>query len=159
MYQQVLDNNYAEVKRLLRRRNVIGEVNPATIEKAFKKHGEKFMLELLEIITPEDSNFTGLFQPLSTDAINYAQTGYQIPELELENAVKTGGKFWSFWDNLLNRVDNTGKTIGQFKADTNQKYLYNNQQAQFQAAQNNTRLIYAGAGFLVVVILLLIFKK
>ena len=156
MYQQVLNDNYSGVKRLLRRRNVIGEVCPGTIEKAFHRHGEKFMLELLEIITPDDSNFTGLFAPLSPEAINYAG-GNTIPELELENAVKAGGKFWSFWDNFLNRVDTTGKTIGQFKFDSsglNQPYQ------QYPLPQDNTRLIYAGAGLLiVVVVLLLIFKK
>lgn len=161
MFEQVLNDNYAEVKRLLRRRNVIGDVSPATIEKAFQKHGEKFMMELLEIITPNDSNFSGLFLPLSSEAINYAQGNSVVPELELEKAVKEGGKFWSFWDNLLNRVDNTGQTIGNFKINSSgfnqQPY---NQAAQYPAQTFNPRLIYAAAGFLVVVVvLLLIFKN
>ena len=160
MFQNILNQHYADVKRLLRRYKIIGDVSPATIEKAFNRKGEKFMMELLEIITPDDSSYTNLLT--NTAVLNGQIANQMISEQQLEKAVNEGGKFWSFWNNLLSGIANTGQAIGQFKTNvsgantiTAQDELY------YRASQaNNNRLIFAGAGFLVVVIiLLLIFRK
>jgi hypothetical protein len=162
-FQQVLNDNYAEVKRLLRRRKVIGDVNPATIEKGFNRHGERFMLELLEIITPDDSSFTGLISPqMASDAAGFMSYASQNPVsgYELEKEIEQKGKFWGFWDNLLNRVDSTGKAIGQLKYDAAGYNAQVQPPAYMQQAQSQKNLLMIGGGLLAfILVLLIIFKK
>jgi hypothetical protein len=147
----VLAQNRTEVKHLLRRYRVVGEPNISTIQKAHNKHGENFMIKLLEIIAPT-SNFSagiGLMtpeNPFVQDAITYAQT----------QQTQQPGKFWSFWDNLLGKVANTGATINQFKQDVNAPV----EQPLQQESNARSTLVFAAAGVLVlVVVLILIFRK
>jgi hypothetical protein len=151
------------VKRLLRRSHVVGQPNMESIQKGFDKHGEPFMLKLLNIITPTEAAFTELIQPksaiLSGAAIDTKTlSGVRTQDLAASNET---GKFWSFWDKLLNGIGSTGEALGKFKndiaADTaNPEYT----QQQAATIASNTKILYmVAAGFVALIILILILRK
>ena len=160
---QVLQENSSAVKRLFRRNHVIGGLNMDTIKKGFEKHGEKFMMDLLEIITPTEASFSGLIEPKSAILVN---TPIDTKTLAVSKVNATAepaetGKFWSFWDKLLNGVSSTGTAINEFKqnlaASPSEPAITPQQQAQ-QA--NNSRMLYmVAAGFVLLIILILIIRK
>ena len=153
---QILHNNRFEVEQLFRRHRVLGPVNMETVRQAHNRHGENFMMKLLEIVTPRNqAAFTSLANPhenpFVADAFNYSA----------EQEKQQSGKFWQFWDNLLNKVDATGETIGEFKRDvsgvpTENDYLM--YQAAAQRQRSNALFMAAGVVVLILV-LILIFKK
>lgn len=143
---QIINQNEFEVRSLLRRYRVLGDPSIETINRAHQQHGPEFMTKLLGIVTPQTSNFTGIGATvLPGSFINTYATQQQKP------------KFWSFWDNLLNRVDATGQTIGQFKTNAAGQPVQNVQYVQ-QQQQQKTVLIIA-AVLIVAIVAILIFKK
>jgi hypothetical protein len=161
--EQVLQNNRAAVGMLLRNYRVVGPVNMDTIRRAHNRHGENFMLKLLEILVPDTDSFSTIITPETSAVISQAintnpSTAAQLEQIQAE--AQTKGKFWSFWDNLLNRIGNTGETIGKFKEDT-QSTVNRQEYLGYEIAQRNrSQVIFALAGVLVFVILLiLLFRK
>nr|WP_319570246.1 hypothetical protein [uncultured Draconibacterium sp.] len=163
---QLLQKHRAEVKRLFRKYTVIGDVSMATVEKGFNQHGEKFMLDLLAIITPDDSSFSAVAATSSVSSAldNLNLFSGKASEAELEKAVNEGGKFWGFWQKLFSTVDDAGQAIGQFKINSSGQVsspFYQAQNPQIQAqmqlqAKNRSRLIFTAAGFLVSLVLVVI---
>ena len=155
--EQVLDYYSPEIRFLLRKYRVIGAVNMETIQRAHSQYGERFMMELLEIITPEDSEFTSLFtqeNPFVAQSLQYQQNAPK----DVQTA--QSGKFWGFWENLLTKVDSTGETINQIKQNVSGS---NNPGVQAQYVPVNpdrskTILVIAGVLILLIVSILL-FKK
>ena len=150
-----------KVRQLLRRYRVLGDPTIDTIKTAHDQHGETFMMKLLEIIVPNTSNFTALIKPVTP----FVTTGesldtktlatYREPETPEEK-----GKVWTFWEKLLGTVAKTGDTIEGFKdnlAATQTPVVVNQQPA---VVSNRSKLIYAAAGALVLIIVLtLIIRK
>lgn len=152
---QILQSNRFEVEQLLRRYRVLGPANMETIRRAHNQYGENFMMKLLEIVTPRnEAAFTSLMtpeNPFVADALEYSR----------EQQPQKTGKFWQFWNNLLNTVDRTGETIGEFKRDVSgipPETEFLAYQAQAQRARSNSIFMAAGAVVLILV-LILIFKK
>lgn len=157
---QVLQANSFQVKQLLRRARIVGEPNMDSIQRGFNKHGETFMLKLLDIITPTEAGFTALIQPKSA----LLQSGINTTKL-MPMAVQTDGRpspegrtIWTFWEKLLGGIGATGEAIGKFKTDI---------AAPVQTAggpspdtAKNTKLLYmAASGFVAMIILILILRK
>jgi len=159
--EQVLDYYRPEVGFLLRKYRVIGDVNMDTIKKAHGQYGERFMMDLLEIITPDDASFTNLFTLENPFVQNLIATQQQqVTKQDVASA--QSGKFWSFWDNLLNGINKTGETIKDFKSDINQPPESQAYQTAavpvVNADRNKTILIIAGV-LVVSIVAILIFKK
>lgn len=158
-----------EIRVLLKKNNCyFGRVDMAAIQRAHKKHGESFMLKLLEIITPDDSSFTNLAGIATIGAVQAQQNLTAAQQLEAATDEKKGGKFWGFWENLFNTVDKAGQTVADFKADVYSdpnKQFYdgapvNIQQQQLLQQKKTQNLIFAAGGaLLLLVIVLLIIKK
>ena len=144
----LLQQNAPAVGLLLRRYRVQG--NPASIETinaAHRQHGAAFLTELMAILTPTAS-FTGIGGVIAPGGI-----ASQV-------APVTAGKnkFWNFWDNLLNRVDSTGKAIGQFKLDASGNMVLIDEAAASQQRTQTMVLIIAGV-IVLAIVAVLIFKK
>jgi hypothetical protein len=160
---EVLQSNRFAVSQLLRRYRVIGEPNMQTIERAFNRHGEAFMLKLLDIITPDHASFTALIEP--KQAIVTSSGTLDTKTLATSQA-STGttastGKFWKFWDDLLTGISKTGETLGEFKANLETSPTdYELTDEEKAAQQNRTRMLFWVVGAIIVLMLLiLIFKK
>lgn len=160
---QVLQENSSAVKRLFRRNHIYGEPNIETVKQGFEKHGENFMLKLLEIITPTEASFSDLIQPrsaiLTTTPIDTKTLAVSKVNATAEPAET--GKFWSFWDKLLNGIDSTGKALGGFKTDiagSAAEPTYTPEQ-QAQQAANTKLLYYVAAGFVFLILIILILRK
>lgn len=160
---QVLQENSSAVKRLFRRNHIYGEPNMETVRQGFEKHGENFMLKLLEIITPTEASFSDLIQPrsaiLTTTPIDTKTLATSKVNTTAE-PVETG-KFWSFWDKLLNGIDSTGKAIGGLKTNISGSVAETPATPEQQAQQAaNSRVLYMVAGgFVLLIILILILRK
>lgn len=160
---QVLQENSSAVKRLLRRSHVVGEPNMESIKKGFEKHGENFMLKLLEIITPDESSFTGLIEPRGAILVNPTLDTKTLatPVKTASTTTADSGKFWGFWDKLLNGIDSTGKAIGGFKTDiagSAAEPVYTPEQ-QAQQSSNSRMLYMVAGGFVFLILLILILRK
>lgn len=172
--QTILDHHSIEVQGLLRKHKIAGELEIGTIRKAYDQKGEPFMMDLLQIITPTSSflgigkgnGFLGLGKakeesfaydpladPLSDEYYNAA--------IASPSAATTGGG-WNFWDKLLNNVSKTGDTISKVKGDLSGQSAANtallNSQAQ-QETSNSNMLYFVAAGFVALIIIILILKK
>lgn len=147
----LLQQNSGDVNRLLRRYRVFGPTTIDTINTAHRQHGAPFMAQLMAILTPTSSfghygNAAG-----SVGVIDTATTSQQA-------ATPQKGKFWSFWDKLLSRVDATGKTIGQFKYDSAGNAILTGDENYRQQQNQNRVLIIAGL-IVLALVAVLIFKK
>ena len=148
---KILQQNAEAVKMLLRRYRVLGDPNIETINAAHRTHGAAFMAELMTILTPS-SSFTGLGGIIQPGGL----VDSALQSQQQQNQQK--GKFWIFWDNLLNRVDSTGKAIGQFKYDSAGNAIY--QDASYIQQQQTQKMVLVIAGLIVVAIVaILIFKN
>jgi hypothetical protein len=156
---QVLDQNSVKVRQLLRKHHVIGEPNMDSIRRGFDKHGSRFMLKLLGIITPPESRFSAQMSAFSYDPLADPLSDETWAAVEKENTpVASQGKFWSFWDNLLGKIGQTGEAIGQFQTDAAGQPTQTPEQLAIAAA--NTRTLYmVAAGFVALLIIILIVKK
>lgn len=151
--EELLKKHEKQISVLFRRRRINGPVNIETINQAYNRHGQSFMMELLQIITPnQTSNFTNLGQIVLPGGFVDTAVKSQAPAQPAKN------KFWSFWDNLLNRVDSTGKVIGQFKYDAAGNTIYQDNEYLRQQQTQKTVVIIA-AVIVVALVALLIFKK
>lgn len=162
---QVLQAHAPQVKHLLRRYHVAGPVDMNTIEKGYNKHGETFMMKLLEVIVPDTNSFTGLIQPLEANLTPVLDTKTLATSPEMAAAMveaQQPGKVWSFWDNLLNGITKTGETIADFKTSlaTNPQSTPGTYKAeQSGIATGKTLYLVAGAIILFIVLTLLFFRK
>ncbi len=156
---ELLQNNSARVGILLRKHRVPGPVNMETIKKAFDRKGEGFMMELMEILVPDQSNFETLIQPKSAVLTTQTDTKKLMP-MNTPTTQPKGG-FWNFWDKLLNTVASTGDTIQEFKSDvaTEPAQVYETAADEAKAASRSKTLylVAAGIGFFILIILL--FRK
>lgn len=146
-----LYNHSFQVRELLRQHHVIGPVNIATINKAHALHGERFMMKLMKILVPD--NFTGLGSVVTAPATQ------QAFEYNQNLTEQNTGKFWKFWNNLLGATAATGQTIGNFRTDVSG--MGNQQQYYAQMADTRQKnIMFVGAGLLVLVlVIILLFKK
>lgn len=157
---QVLENNSFEVKQLLRRARIVGEPNMESIQRGFNKHGEPFMMKLLQIITPTEASFTALIQPKSA-VLNSGLSQTQLMPMQTATPTESTGKVWTFWEKLLNGIGATGETLGKFKSDvagTQQQPEVTAQQAVI-TAQNSKMLYLVAGGFVALILLILIIRK
>lgn len=170
--QTLLDNKSFEVEGLLRKHKIAGPLHIDTIKKAYDAKGEPFMMELLAIITPTSSflgigkgnGFLGLGK--STAGFVYDPLADPLSDETFEAASNTSateaastGKGWTFFDNLLNLATKTGSTIGSVKNDVSGQA---NADALYLAQQNasNSNMLYiVAAGFIALIIIILILKK
>ena len=157
---ELLQKNSVRVGILLRKHRITGAVDMDTIKKAFERKGENFMIELMQILVPDQSNFETLIQPKS--AILAA------PKLETKNLMPMNstttqpqGGFWSFWDKLLNTVATTGEAIQQFKTDvqTAPASAYETAAQEKQAASHTKTLYLVAAGIVALIVIILIIRK
>jgi len=149
--QTLLDNKSFEVEGLLRKHKIAGPLHIDTIKKAYDAKGEPFMMDLLAIITPT-SNYTTV---LNNDLM-VPRTGQLVTSAQPAAAT---GKGWTFFDNLLNLATKTGSTIGSVKNDVSGQA---NADAMYLAQQNasNSNMLYiVAAGFIALIIIILILKK
>lgn len=158
--QPILDNHSIEVSGLLRKYKIPGDLSIDTIKKGYDRVGEEFMMELLQIITPNSkiSNFTTLSDYENLGA-SFDSTLAPISENKPTTA-ETGG--WGFWDNLLNYATKTGTTIGTVKNDITGKTAadtVNLALANQAAATNNNILYFVAAGFILLIVIILIMRK
>jgi hypothetical protein len=157
----VLNENAVRVGILLRKYRIIGAPTISTIKKAFEQKGERFMLELLEILVPDNSSFgdliapkTGLIQSAPIDTKTLAVSSFAQPTEQNKN-----GGFWGFWEKLLSGVNSTGQTIDQFKQDIASKPIEYSSETN-PTNPSNPKLIYmVAAGFIVLIVLILILRK
>ena len=160
--EKTLENHDFEVRSLLRRYHILGAPNMDTIKVAHDQHGENFMMKLLEVLVPDTDSFTELITPITP----FVTTSKELDTKTLATAiepttVEEKGKVWSFWENLLNGISQTGATLGQFKESLNaspKTPVYTEQEAA--AASTRSKTIYIVAGSLVAfIILILILRK
>lgn len=147
----ILSAKQWEVKNLLRRYKIVGPPTIETIQQAHTQKGDRFMIDLLKVISPQ-SNFTNL----GTIVYPGSMLSNNIQAAQNQTAPKS--KFWAFWDNLLGRVASTGVAIGQFKAEINAPDQYT-QAAMLQQQQRNRLIFGAAAILMVIIVLTLIFRK
>jgi hypothetical protein len=153
--QTILENKEFEVRGLLRRHNIAGDLNIDTIKKAHDAKGDYFMMDLLQILTPT-SNYTALLEPRMA-SIPTPLMGTQ--SVNAPTAIDTeSGKGWKFWDNLLNYANKTGETIGNIKQEVSGTQAIP-QNGNYQQQPDNKMLYYIAAGFVALIIIILIFKK
>ena len=156
--EQVLQHNSARVGQLLRKHRIIGAPNMDTIKKAFEQKGERFMLELMEILVPNQSNFEDMIQPRSGTIAQTIDTKTLAPMNATTS--KPQGGFWSFWDKLLNTVDNTGEAIQKFKTDMQTDAPQDYDPNAAAKADSQTKTLYlVAAGFVALIVIILIFRK
>jgi len=158
--EQVLQENEFQVKQLLRRSRVVGEVDMNSIQRGFEKHGEPFMLKLLEIITPTEASFTDLIAPKQAVLTTTPIDTKTLMTSTTSNTATTG-KVWTFWEKLLGAVGSTGQALGQFKNDlAAAPSQTETSPEQIATAASNSKLLYmVAAGFVVLIIIILILRK
>jgi hypothetical protein len=169
--QPILDKNSFQVAGLLRRHKIAGPVTVATIQTAYDRKGEQFMMELLNIITPEKTSpFLGLFEgkakaKKAAEAAAYDPLADPLSE-ETYNAAlaesqpKQTGKFWSFFDKMFSTTEKAGQVIGQFKTDSAGNQLPTAGQPGYVDPQASNKMIYwVAGGFIALIIIILIVKK
>jgi hypothetical protein len=173
--QTILDNHAIEVQGLLRKHKIAGDLEIGTIRKAYDQKGEPFMMDLLQIITPTSSflgigkgnGFLGLgkkstaqvYDPLADPL---SDETWAAVESETTTGTTTSGKGWDWWNNLLNTASKTGDTISKVKSDISgqsaeQAALLNAQ--ALQDASNTNMLYFVAAGFIALIVIILILKK
>lgn len=138
------------IRMLLKRYRIYGPVTMDKINEAHSKYGEDFMIKLLQIVTPETSNFTALTGLATTAAVEATQ---------LNSTTQTGGKFWSFMDKLLGTVDRTGYTISNFKSNIDGSNSAAAYDLEVKAMRNRNIMIGAVVLIVLVLTILLISKK
>ena len=146
--QTILDNHSIEVQGLLRKHKISGPLEIDTIKKGYDQKGDTFMMELLQIITPT-SNFTSLQDYEASVATPVTATA----------TTATTGKGWAFFDNLLNLATKTGATIGSVQNDVSGQATANATYLASQNASNSNMLYIVAAGFIALIIIILILKK
>lgn len=155
----ILTKNSFAVKELFRRYNVMGNPSPATIQAAYNKHGDRFMMKLLSIITPnETSSYTDTLTPIKPLS-GVIQSTIDTKTLAIPTGATTESKSsgWTFWEKLLTAVSDTGKTIGQFKTDAAGNQI---PVEVGSTSNNNSKLLYIGAAaFALLIIMILIFRR
>ena len=147
--QTLLDNKSFEVEGLLRKHKIAGPLHIDTIKKAYDAKGEPFMMDLLAIITPT-SNYTTV---LNNDLM-VPRKGQLVT-----TAQPATGKGWTFFDNLLNLATKTGETIGSVKNDVSGQAKTDAMYLAQQNASNSNMLYVVAAGFIALIIIILILKK
>ncbi len=161
---QVLQKNSFEINQLLRRYRGIysGQLNMDTINAYYNKYGSDFMLKLLAIITPKQSAFTNSLTPIQplSGTIQTATLDTKTLATAAATAEKQSNG-WSFWDKLLTSIGKTGETIAQFKIDAqgNPVPVSSIETVSPDAAQNMKMIYLAAAALVVLIVLILIFKK
>jgi hypothetical protein len=156
--QKLLDEHRSLVAGLLRKHKISGEVNAETIKRAYDAKGEHFMMDLLAIITPNGStsnytpDLTSLMPMKSGQPVSTLQPGILTP-------APAKGKAWTFLDNLFNTATKAGEAIGSVQkntADPNTAQMLIIQQAE----TDKTNMLYLiAAGFIALILIILIFKK
>ncbi len=168
--QPILDKNSFEVAGLLRRHKIAGPVTVETIKTAYDRKGEQFMMELLNIITPEKTSpFLGLFEgkakaKKAAEAAAAQEDDSWQPESSdtsmTDPGAKSTGKFWSFFDKVFTTTEKAGQVIGQFKTDSAGNQLPTaGQPGYVDPAANNKILYWVAGGFIALIIIILIVKK
>lgn len=158
----IINTYQVEISGLLRRHKIAGPVSVQTIRQAHDQKGAYFMMDLLKIITPESPYTTELMAPRMAGPIT---AGLVIPTTyteakAAEAAAATTGKAWSFWDNLLNYAAKTAATIGEGKSAISSPGPAEQSAEMPAAGEPRTNTIYlVAAGFVVLIVVILIFKK
>lgn len=163
MSQQIntlLERNSTRVGILLRKHKIPGEVSVDTIKKAFERKGENFMIELMQILVPDQSNFESLITPKSAVLTTEQIDTKKLMPITTPTTQPKGG-FWNFWDKLLNTVATTGETIQQFKSDvaTEPAQVYDTAAQEAQAASRTKTLYLIAAGVIALILIILIVRK
>jgi hypothetical protein len=174
--QTILEKHRFEVEGLLRRHKIAGSASIETIKSAYDKKGSHFMMELLTIITPtssflgigEGKGFLGLGKSTTSESSVYDPLADPLSDetydaLMAETATtSTTGKGWTFWDKLLTNVSKTGDTISKVKSDISGQSAADtallNAQLQQDASTSNM-LYFIAAGFVALIIIILVLKK
>lgn len=155
--QSILQNHSFEVQGLLRKHKIAGDLSISTINKAYSQKGERFMMELLQIITPTSNfNYDPLADPLSDETL-----AAEAAEYDASHATnQTTGKFWTFWEKLLGTAVDTSKAIGQSKTNLSTPIGADGLPIPLYQETTNTNLLWLVAGgFVVLIVIILIFKK
>jgi hypothetical protein len=157
--QTILDTHSIEVQGLLRKHNIPGNMSIDAVKRGYDEKGEQFMMELLQIITPT-SSFLGLG---SKSAPTFSYDPYADPlsdEYATPDTTTATGKGWLFWDNLLNYANKTGETIGAVKKDiSGTGDTQRGSAITLQQDASTNMLYYVAAGFVALIIIILIFRK
>lgn len=165
---QLLQTKSQKVKNLMRHYRVAGGADMATVEKGYKKHGERFMMKLLEILVPDENSFSYLTATIPSIQPTAIATSLDTKTLatsaNLDKAIAdtdSKGGFWGFWDKLLNTVAKTGQTVEDLKTNLAADPSINiSTEEQAAASKSRTTLYLVGAVILVAVIVaLFIFRK
>lgn len=165
--QSILQNHSFEVQGLLRKHKIAGDLSVDTINKAYNLKGEQFMMELLKIITPTSSflgigkgnGFLGLGKSTKESASDEDEDE-DIADTATVTAPKETGRFWTFWEKLLGTAVDTSKAIGQSKANLSTPIGADGLPIPLYQETTNTNLLWLVAGgFVVLILIILIFKK
>ena len=160
--QTILDDHGIEVRGLLRKHNIPGDMSIDAIKRGYDEKGEQFMMELLQIITPT-SSFLGLGSK-STPTFGYDPYTDPLSDQYATPDTAATGKGWLFWDNLLNYATKTGETIGAVKKDISGSAApggtaVRTDSAPLQQDAASNMLYYVAAGFVALILIILIFRK
>lgn len=158
--QTILDTHGIEVRGLLRKHNIPGDMTIDAIKRGYDEKGEQFMMELLQIITPTSSYNAQLYSTSPSAYDPYADP--LSDEYATPDTATTTGKGWLFWDNLLNYANKTGETIGAVRKDisgTGDTAVQNASATTLQQNASTNMLYYVAAGFVALIIIILIFRK
>lgn len=145
--QSILQQHSFEVQGLLRRYKVAGDLNMDTIKKAYDTKGEPFMMDLLKIITPTSH--------YDTDLAPDWEVALGTTEVESQSQEKG----WGFWDKLLNYVTKTSDTVNTVKKDIYGEEIPGTGSPVQQETGKSNLLIWLAAGFIIVIAIILLFKK
>ncbi len=161
--ENILNAYRVEIEGLLRRHKIAGPVTVETIRQAHDQKGAYFMMDLLKIITPESPYTTDLMAPRMAGPITAGlviPTSYTEAKAAEADAATTG-KAWNFWDNLLNYVGKTAATIAQAKTAINSPGPVDPMaEVPAPAGTPRTNIVYLiAAGFVVLIVVILIFRK
>jgi len=156
----VLEQNSFAIKSLLRRSRILGDPNMESIQKGFEKHGEQFMMKVLQIITPTQSSFTELITPKSAVLTSSPANNTLMPINTTTPAAATTGKGWLFWNSLLAGINSTGEALGKFKTDLTGSTTVPVSATQAAKDASNTKTLYmVAAAIVALIVIILIVKK
>ena len=153
--EELLTKHELQINEVLR---INGIITPGLdgIREGYKLYGDLFMMKIINVL--KDENHFQNFSPVETpDGI--FQGSVQIAPSS-ETATNTGtSSGWTFWENLLTKVGQTGQTIGTFKANVAGTSTPTATSYTIGESKPNSIILYAAGAAVLAIVLILILRK